>query len=687
MNSLWFKYLATKHERKLPALFGSITSKGKKFRDAPIQFVTTGIFELMARQGELGPDRDRVIIDEAHVTIEQNAGVELGIALARKANVPVDYMSATVDTTTLADDLHLGNIIKADQQRFVVWKHNLIQPLRDALPQLIKLTLIEPDTSSVYFPQAAEYRQAAEVVAGVTEAGRSHGLLAVVNSFAGEHSDVKRLADIIGQTAPGLLVLELAGEVVRDERRIAEFERRLRAAENARQNYVILATSVVEMGITFPTLDFVVTMDSGYDQETIGDQTFPVVAPLGVNSLLQRIGRVGRRRPGIAYISNEVGAPYAELDDDALNRNALRYEPIHFPLAAAPLTDLAFYACKQQWDDLERWVADLELPSKLHVSADRMEYLREQLDMLEGLGIAKNRQITAFGEQMERWVGQADLAYTVQLQKRFNEGATLPELIFWTVATALSTTPLRTLRSQHDFFVDYTGEHRAIAHELDAWQGFAHEDIAAFGMICRAAAMAPQMLFAGGGELDDWDEHEFRRWCNLSGTDSRKLRKAAAAISDVWKLFGRINGGNERFPELLGSTTSTNVASLPWSTLLMDLPAADLHRQLIDLPGTTVVTISRNDSGVLTWRDTVHGHTGLVHQDDTPVFIQEGDYTARLVPSRDTKDDVTAWRLAHLGTLAIEVSETDGANPASPPTELAGKGWVQQVLYKLGIKG
>lgn len=668
MSSLWDEYLRAKKESKLPPLFGCISSaSGNVNRDAPIKFVTTGIFELMAKTGELTPARDRVIIDEAHVTVEQNAGVELGIALARKAGIVVDYMSATVDTSTLEADLDIDTVIRADQQRYVIWKHNLLKPLHDALPSLIQATLIQPELSSEYYPNPHEYRHTQDVLSAVTETNRSHGLLAVVNSFAGEQSDVRRLTDIIRRSFPELPVLELASEVVRDARRVKEFQRRLATIEHARQNYVILATSVVEMGITFPTLDYIVTMDSGYDQETIGDVTFPVVAPLGVNSLLQRMGRVGRRRPGIAYISYETGADYAELEDEVLNRNGLRYERIQFPMAAAPLTTLAYYACKHAWHDLASWVADLRLPSRLHENADRMEYLGEQIDMLHSLGIAADNQVTPFGEQMEQWIGQADLAYAVQLQRRLNDGAELPEVMFWVVATALSNTPLVTLRAQHDFFVDYDDKHQAIAHDLDIWRGFDHEDLAACEVIGLTASLAPLSLLAGTQGVDDWDTFEFYRWCNLSGTDGRKLQKAGTAITDLWRVFCKINAGTNRFQDLFGDQNQPALASLPWHAFQLDLPISNIQQQLTGLPGVTEIAITENDFGGFEWQDTQHGHKGMLNQDDTPLRLAAGSYAARLVPSRESKAADTTWRLAHLGIGAPAVSHLVEVASSSPP--------------------
>ncbi|MFI5709001.1 helicase-related protein [Kribbella sp. NPDC051620] len=683
MNSLWGEYLQARKERKLPPLFGCISSaSGKVNRDAPIKFVTTGIFELMTRAGDLTPSQDRVIIDEAHVTIEQNPGVELGIALARKAGVPVDYMSATVDTAGLADDLGIDNIIRADTQRQVIWKHNLMRPLYDALPDIVRSVLVTPDPSSEYFPKNS-FREARTVIDAVTSRGQSHGLLAVVNSFAGDHSDIRRLADVVRHSHPGLVVLELASEVVRDAKRSKEFERRLKAVEAAKQNYVVLATSVVEMGITFPSIDFVVTMDSGYEQETIGDVSFPVVAPLGVNSLLQRIGRVGRRRPGIAYISLEVGAEYSELEDEPLNRGVLKYEPIRFPMTRAPLMALAYYGCQQEWDDLGEWVTSLRLPSKLQADAERMEYLGEQIAMLEQLGLAQNHRLTELGRRMEQWIGQADLAYSVQLQKRFNEGAGLSELMFWVVATALSNTPLATLRAQHDFFVDYEDSHSAIAHEVDVWRGYEHEDMAAFAFVSLAATMAPRLLFAGN-RADNWDRSELGRWCQQSGVDGRKLLKAGSAIADLWQLFCKINSSTETFKERFGGVAGADLECIAWSHLADDLDNDALHEQLLALPGVTHVEVFESEAGGLEWRDLKHGHAGRIGQDDTPIKLVTGNYAARLVPSRESKAAAASWRLAHLGTLRsrsrLTINLAKPATSTSPSAEKSRWGRLRGAL-------
>lgn len=650
MNSLWQEYLRKNKQPSFAPLFGCVTSaSGRVNPDAPIQFVTTGIFELQAKAGELTPTRDRVIIDEAHVTIEQNPGVELGIALSRKAGVTVDYMSATVDTTTLSDDLRVSDIIRADNQRHVVWKSNLLRPMDEVLPDLVETTLVRPNPRSEYFPQPGEFRQAKEVVSAVLEPGRSHGMLAVVNSYAGEQSDVARLADKLRKRFSQLPVLQLAGEVVRDATKEREFKLQLEQIESRKQNYVILATSVVEMGITFPTLDYVVTMDCGYDQETIGDVTFPVVAPLGVNSLLQRIGRVGRRRPGIAYITNEVGADYAEMEDWELNSGkALRYEPIHFPMNGSPLLPLAYFACGQEWTGLDDWVASLDLPSRLHENIERMKYMDKQVDLLVELGLVDQEyRYTSLGERMERWVGQADLAYAVQLQKRFEEGCDLPELMFWIVTTALSNTPIVMLKARNDFFIDFNEEHVSIPHRIAVWGNYWYEDIAIFNAIALAASMSPRQLL-GNVQIDELDEDSFYRWSNHAGIDSRKLLKAGKAIADLWRLFCRINSKTARFKELFGGQKLPDIARFPWAQCVRRLDVNGMQYVFARIPGIVPLHLGANEIEGFYWYDD-EGRAGDISQDDTPIRLDsEYQYYAQIVPSRKAKGDETSWRLMHL---------------------------------------
>ncbi len=666
MNQLWAEY-CLKHsrtKRRRPPLFGCRTSTLKKNLDAPIQFVTTGIFELQATHGQLDPLQDRVVIDEAHVTVEQNHGVEFAIALAHKAGVTVDYMSATVDTTGLQEDLHVENIIRADKSRNIIWKTNLQSTLDESLVEMVEKTLVSPDRNSRFFPDN-EYKNADKVIESALSPGRSHGMLIVVNSFNGEASDIRKYSKKIQKAFPNLPVLHLASDVVRSARHQAEFRNTLRSIEQRQQNYVILSTSVVEMGITFPTLDYLVTMDSGYDQETIGDVTFPVIAPLGVNSLLQRIGRVGRKQPGIAYISSEVGADYSSLEDKDLNRGALSYEPIRYPLLSASLMPLAFHAVQYGITDIDAWLRELQLPSKIQESTDRMEYFHEQIEKLEQLGIAKNGQLTELGKNMSQWIGRADIAYATHLQRRFIEGASYEEVLFWIVATALSNTSAASLKAQHSYFVDYNGEYSQLANRIDIWSGTRQEDIAVFKAIATANQSFPGYLWQPKLR-NSLTERRFRNWASWSGIDARKLTRAAQAITDTMKLFVRINAKdengekNEEFIKLFRGVTPLP-ERIRWNEVYAKIDTDVLERELSELSGSTRILITREDkTGPFQWKDEKHGHEGLIGQDDTPIkLVTDAVYTARVVPSRESKSAEASWRLTSLGYLhAAEKSTT-----------------------------
>lgn len=670
MNLLWDEYLAFKHERQLPPLFGCISSASGNFnKTAPIKFVTTGIFEQMALNGELLPEHDRVIIDEAHVTVEQNPGVELGIALARQADVVVDYMSATVDTTTLADDLCITNIIRADKQRFVVWRHNLCAPMTDALPKVIEATLVNPDPKSEYFPKIGQYRYAEDVLDAVLAPDKAHGMMVIVNSFAGNNSDVANLSSMVKSKFPNLPVLELASEIVRDAKREQAFKQKLQAIEAAKQNYVIFATSVVEMGITYGTIDFVATMDSGYQNETIGDVTFPVEAPLGVNSLLQRFGRTGRKRPGIVYNSCELDADYSGFGDVEFNNpNVLKYEPLRYPMTSAPLTALAYYACGQEWEYLEDWVADLQLPSRLEDNDERMQYLTSQINMLEELEITKDMHLTDFGVRMKRWVGQADLAYAAQLQYRFEDGCELPELMFWVVATALSNVPLVTLRANGDFFVDHLSNNTGMPHTLELWSNCYHEDIALFKVICNLACVMPGISF-GGDAIDQWSGTMLNRWCSTLGVKKRNIVVACKAIANTWKLFCKINAKTDEFEALTTQCNLNDLTSLPWASFLHDLPEQDIYDQLLQLLSVEDVQITGESDGQFDW--SAAQKSGQIDQDDTPIKLDaSNDYVGRLVPNRKSIGDEVTWQLAHIGILPIYEPEAEPEYEPSVPINM-----------------
>lgn len=577
----------------------------------------------------------------------------------------VDYMSTTVDTTTLADDLCITNIIRADKQRFVVWRHNLCAPMADVLPKVIEATLVNPDPKSEYFPKIGQYRYAEDVLDAVLAPGRSHGMMVIVNSFAGNNSDVANLSAMVKSKFPNLPVLELASEVVRDAKREQAFKQKLQALEVAKQNYVIFATSVVEMGITFGTIDFVATMDSGYQNETIGDVTFPVEAPLGVNSLLQRFGRTGRKRPGIAYNSCEVDADYSGFDDVEFNNpNVLKYEPLHYPMTSAPLMALAYYACGQEWEYLEDWVADLQLPSRIEDDAERMQHLTSQIDILEELGMVEDTHLTDFGVRMKRWVGQADLAYATQLQCRFEDGCELPELMFWVVATALSNVPLVTLRENNGYFVDFEHNRNNAPHVIHLWQNCQHEDIAIFKALCLATYALPDSLFAENA--GNWDYSDAERWCIATGVKRRAIFATGKSVANTWKLFCKINAQTTEFAALVDKYDPNNLNSLPWASFLRNLPEQDIYDQLLQLLSVEDVQISGGYNGQFDW--SAAQKSGQISQDDTPIKLDaSNDYVGRLIPNRKSIGDEATWQLAHIGILQAYEPEIEPEHKPSVP--------------------
>jgi len=648
MNELWKQFCSVTSEegkppKRRPALFGSVSSQGARNPDAPIMFITTGILNLKVEQGELHPKRDRVIIDEAHVTMQDNAEVELATTIARNAGVAVDYMSATVDTTTLLADLRVDTLVHADKQRQPVWKHNLGRPLEEALVPLVRTMLLERDFSSAYFPRGS-YPHKGALRKALTEMGRAHGMLVVVNSFAGDSSDISRLAKLLNKEFPDLPVLQLAGGVVRDPHRLAEFERQMKVIHTKWQRYVVLATSVVEMGITYPTLDYVVTMDSGYHQQSAGGSNFPVVGALPVNSLLQRIGRVGRKRPGIAYISNEVGAAYASLDDEALNRpGALDYEPIRFPLATASMLPLAYYAAGQEWSNFYEWLAELGLPSRIERNRQALRRLEQQFPLLEELGIATaDGRLTDFGRRMRPWIGRADLAYAVKLQKSIEEGKSLPEVLFWTVAAALCDLPIVKLRTRGSFFADFDGTHRETPHNVGVWHGYGndHEMFAKFSVITLAAMQFSTTLWQRPVEGHE-NHRALRYWAEASGVDATQLQLAAQAVAEVWRVLQKATG--QKFRPL---------DRQKWGLALDTLPADNLFHELIGMRGHWGVTLLRHAEGGFVWAH--QGREFATQQADTPVELVVGaTYAAKMLPRQETLASSVEWQLLNIGLVAL----------------------------------
>lgn len=625
-----------------PVLFGSITSATKRINpNAPVMFVTTGILGILAAEGKLIPGKDRVVIDEAHVTIEQNADVELAIAICRQTGVQVDYMSATVDTSNIEQALGVTHIIKADKRQYPIWMHNTGKPMEECVVDMIQHTLIEPDPNSEYFPKHG-YPDYEEVIAAVLDTTpRAKGLLLIVNSFASERSDVATITKLIedapfNKSGPRIHVLTLASEVLRDPVRRERFEAQLKEVIKAKELYVLIATSVVEMGVTYDTLEFVATMDSGYENETIGDTTMPRQGFLGVNALLQRAGRVGRKKAGIAYITREAGAPYTQLSDTELNSGKLTFEPISFPLKQGSLVQLAMYSFVKRWNDPVAELTRLNLPSGIHSMPERVEEFLYQRKRLEQLGLAGSEVISELGKSMQKWVGMADLGYAVELQKALLERRFL-DVPFWLVATALTGTGISDLLERDDV-LSFPGLNDR--SELLGLYGVVSYLVHKYG------SSIDELLYESSSL-----NLELNKECNAIGILLKSVKALFKSISEILKTFCDINKRRIQYKECFGerqSITLDDIGLVPLTTI-----QEEQFQNILDSAVDRIeISLSQSQevSGFM-WKSTDGTKEGVVYPHQTCLQLRNGPYTARLMPyyRRGTPD--VQWKAIHVQEL------------------------------------
>lgn len=417
MNRQWNEWAKKESFKELPLLFGAKTKVDNVATDAPIMFITTGIFAIYARKGVFKAGRDIVLIDEAHETLESDEAVELGVAICRMEGIEVHYMSATVDASEIPEQLNV-EVVMATGARQLVWRYNTQRPLQECIVEIVDEALVQQDLESEFFPEA-DTEDNREIIRSVTERDRAKGMLVIINSFSSERSDARRVEKKLretfkkGQIEVGLL----ASEVLKNPKRKAAYEAMLEKWKREKRKYVLIATSVVEMGVTLPELDFVVTMDAGFQREQ-----------LGTNALIQRIGRVGRQRPGIAYITQEVGAPYTKLTEEELNQvDALKPEPIQFPMKEGSVEALVYLSFERGWTNamlLNMLQTKLRIPSfhKLEYQQWQNRILQER-KRLWALDIGKLNpaSLTPLGRQIERWVGRGNLEWAVRIEKATKE--------------------------------------------------------------------------------------------------------------------------------------------------------------------------------------------------------------------------------------------------------------------------
>lgn len=344
--------------------FGAVTGTVKSNRYAPIRFVTTGVFEQVAEG--LDPARCRVVIDEAHRVLAQSPGAEIAACVARSRGVLVDWMSATVDTSDLVERFD-AELITATEERYPILKLPTNAPLEECVGDIVVRCLIHPKdvvpAASVFSsnPEQERCNRARQhlLAEGAFQdpvdhkkypglAERAQGMLVVVNSHRGVDSDTRRIADRVRDAcfkanASHIEVLRLASSVVRDPDQQASFQRQVAGVERRGGRYVVIATNVVEVGVTFPSLDYVLTMDTELETARIDGFEITRERPLSVNAFLQRIGRVGRRRAGMAFLTREGehGAAFSTWTPNEL-ATKLKPDPISFAISRGNVCDLAF---------------------------------------------------------------------------------------------------------------------------------------------------------------------------------------------------------------------------------------------------------------------------------------------------------------------------------------------------------
>lgn len=324
-------------------LFGCKTIKGSLHYRAPIQFITTGVFEAMANNDVFQLTNHTILIDEAHKTLETSHCFEIALTNTKYKGIRIDYMSATVDTGNLLTSLGVDTIIKADAIRHPIFKINTNRTMIQSIVNVISNTICDFNQNSVYFPKGKFMGR--DYYTELTEQWqfRPSAMLAIVNS----KKDTQELTQVVNQHFPGLPVLHYSSAIKRSPKLSTRFKSLINNLTKSKQNYLIISTNVVEMGVTFDNLDWVITKD----QEYSSSENKLSLGPLKVNSLYQRLGRVGRKGVGIGIITNDGGCYYSTMTNSQLNQ--LNNEPIQYPCLKGGDELIAINTISKGWNDFD----------------------------------------------------------------------------------------------------------------------------------------------------------------------------------------------------------------------------------------------------------------------------------------------------------------------------------------------
>lgn len=415
LNQKWFEFLQlnrpTNAKHPTSFLYGGRSSSFKSSFHTPIQFITTGVLPLLASSGELDPDLDIILLDESHKTLTVDESMELALSKLWEQKITVHFMSATVGTNELEKRLR-AKIIRADEERFPKYWHLSKQELEYTVKDVINNFHISRNLESDVFPPSS-YPYQEDVLQGVDSQGsRASGILVVVDSFNGTASDAVQLRKAIEPMCKrnGIEVLGFSSSIRDDDSRNKVHEKQFNRVIQNKRKYVIITTNVIEMGITWSTLDVVITKDTEIVNEMINGFQVPVKVPISSSALLQRGGRVGRKRPGIVVISTGETSPLYNLSDEELNESGLEIQELQYPLQTKEPRKLAYQLFKA--DQKSTFSILRYLHSNFYPSIDNtpelgyvMSMTTPLVKMLDKLGLDKPKYRDQILPYYERWVG------------------------------------------------------------------------------------------------------------------------------------------------------------------------------------------------------------------------------------------------------------------------------------------
>lgn len=222
-----------------------------------------------------------IIVDEVHV---RNIGLDLllfklKIIMAKHLHdgkcPTLILMSATFDVPKFAKFFGTKNIIIAQGKSFPIDAHFLASPSTDVVQDVAKriLSIIEENDD----PQPLR-----DILVFVPGKGMA-----------------KKISDIIEPLIPSfkkpLIILTVESSNVTEVKPLIEEPNDVRR--------LLLSTSVIETGVTVNTLKYVIEPGFGNIMEynPVKNAKSLLVKPIDQGSATQRVGRVGRKAPGIAY--------------------------------------------------------------------------------------------------------------------------------------------------------------------------------------------------------------------------------------------------------------------------------------------------------------------------------------------------------------------------------------------------